>query len=515
MSYNQARLRRLNEARTNGRGAYVLYWMQAYRRLDHNHALDYALRCAGEMQKPLVVYEGLRLDYPWASRRLHRFVLEGMRDNAAAAAALGVSYWPYVETVEQPARGLLRKLANAAALVVTDDFPCFVVPGQSAALARQTRTPVFAVDANSVVPLSLLGAAVGAAAHLRPRIHKAFAEGWAHRAARKPVVPPVARGALEAPFEVWDPGRLEESFDALPLDRSVPEVPGIVGGARAAKTRLRQFLKQRLRGYAEERSSPTAPDAGHASGLSPYLHFGHIAIEEVAEAVLATTGDFDPEELRVHNRGKREGYFSDDADVNSFLDEALTWRDVGFQWHWTRRADTVSLERALPGWALASLRAHAGDKRSHLYTPEEWEAGATHDPLWNAAQRELCATGTIQNYLRMLWGKKVIEWSRTPAEAYQTLVHLNNKYALDGRDPNSYTGILWCFGLFDRPWAPERPVLGVLRYMSSDNTARKFKLGPYYEYVSRLPEVAEAREGAQSSSPSTNQDSRSRSRKMR
>jgi deoxyribodipyrimidine photo-lyase len=508
VSYNQARLRRLNDARSSSRGAYVLYWAQAYRRLDHNHALDYALRCAGEMQKPLVVYEGLRLDYPWASRRLHRFVLEGMRDNAAAAAALGLSYWPYVETKEQPAGGLLRKLADAAVLVVTDDFPCFVVPAQSAALARQTQAPVFAVDGNSVVPLSLLGAAVGAAAHLRPRIHKAFAEAWAHRAARRPVVSAAARGKVDAPFEAWDPGRLAESLDALPVDRSVPDLPGMVGGNRAAKVRLRDFLKKRLHGYAEDRSSPSAPADGHASGLSPYLHFGHIAIEEVAAAVLATTGDFDPGELRVHNRGKREGYFSDDPDVNAFLDEALTWRDVGFQWHWTRRADTASLERALPGWALASLRAHASDQRSHLYTPEEWEAGATHDPLWNAAQRELRATGTIQNYLRMLWGKKVIEWSRTPAEAYETLVHLNNKYALDGRDPNSYTGILWCFGLFDRPWAPERPVLGVLRYMSSDNTARKFKLGPYYEYVNGLTT-------AQSSSPSTNQPSRSRSRKMR
>ncbi|HEY6548088.1 MAG TPA: hypothetical protein VI589_09285, partial [Vicinamibacteria bacterium] len=149
----------------------------------------------------------------------------------------------------------------------------------------------------------------------------------------------------------------------------------------------------------------------------------------------------------------------------------------------------------LPPWARATLRAHAGDPRAYVYTLAEWEAGATHDPLWNAAQRELVATGTIQNYLRMLWGKKVLEWSRTPDEAYRTLEHLNNKYALDGRDPNSYTGILWCFGLFDRPWAPERKVLGCLRYMSSENTARKFKLGPYYEYVNGLPTIEAVRKG--------------------
>jgi deoxyribodipyrimidine photo-lyase len=168
---------------------------------------------------------------------------------------------------------------------------------------------------------------------------------------------------------------------------------------------------------------------------------------------------------------------------------------VGFQWHWSRREDARGLETALPKWALATLGAHAGDARAFVYSPEEWEAGATHDPLWNAAQRELVATGTIHNTLRMLWGKKVIEWSRTPAEAYRTLEHLNNKYALDGRDPNSYAGILWCFGLFDRPWAPERPVLGQVRYMSSENTARKFKLGSYYEYVDTLPSIESVRSG--------------------
>ncbi len=495
MGYNDARLRRLNDAKIAAGGDYVLYWMQLYRRLDHNHALDYALRCAVELGKPLVVYEGLRLDYPWASRRLHRFVLEGMRANAETAKDQGLNYWPYVETPSLPAKGLLRGLAARACLVITDDFPCFIVPGQSAALAGCVDLPVFAVDSNSLVPLSLLGPAVGAAAHLRPRIHKAFAEAWEHRAVAKPRLTVAASKRVKAPFDTWKAEDLGAFLNRLPLDASVPEVASMPGGARAAKSRLKQFLKKRLPGYAEARSSPTAPEAGHASGLSPYLHFGHISIEDVAAAALASTGEWTTGELRIHNRGKREGYFTDDADVNGFLDEALTWRDVGFNWHWGRRPDAASLERALPGWALASLRAHAGDPRAHAYSLEQWEAGATHDPLWNAAQRELVATGTIHNYLRMLWGKKVIEWSRTPEEAYETLEHLNNKYALDGRDPNSYTGILWCFGLFDRPWAPERKVLGVLRYMSSDNTARKFKLGPYYEYVNGLPSIEEVRQG--------------------
>jgi deoxyribodipyrimidine photo-lyase len=507
VSDRQARLRRLNPHRTNAAGHYVLYWAQMSRRLSHNHALDYALRCADELRKPLVVYEGLRLDYPWASRRLHRFVLEGMRDNARDAQWLGVNYWPFVETPDRPARGLVARLAERACLVVTDDFPCFIVPGQSEALAARASVPVFAVDSNGIVPLSLLQPAVYAAAHLRPRIHKAFAEAWAHRASAEPAL--AARARVDPPFEPWQADDLDAFLTSLPVDDSVAPVAGTVGGTSAGRARLKTFAAERLRGYAESRSKPAAPADGRASGLSPYLHFGHLSIEEVVAEVLATTGEWTPDELRIHHRGKREGFFTDDPDVNGFLDEALTWRDVGFQWHWTRRKDTERLETALPPWALGTLRAHASDARAFTYPLEEWEAGATHDPLWNAAQRELVATGTIHNYLRMLWGKKVIEWSRSPEDAYATLVHLNNKYALDGRDPNSYTGILWCFGLFDRPWAPERKVLGTIRYMSSENTAKKFRVQPYLDYVASLPGAP------QSSSPSTNQASRSRSRKTR
>jgi deoxyribodipyrimidine photo-lyase len=493
VSYNQARLRRLNGARLAAGAEYVLYWMQSCRRLERSHALDYALRCAAELGRPLVLYEGLRIDYPWASERLHRFVLEGMQANAARAGELGLSYWPYVESRAGEGRGLLRRLSERACLVVTDDFPCFIVPAQAEALAQKASVPVFAVDSNSVVPLSQLGPPVQAAAHLRPRIHRAFAEAWQHRAAARLHVPDAVRKHVPAPFETWSAKDVAAFVDALPLDRSVPAVPGKPGGAPAGRARLREFVKKRLRGYAEERSEPRSPAAGHASGLSPYLHFGQLSIEAVVEAVLASTGRWSKDELRLHNRGKREGFFCDDPDVNAFLDEALTWRDVGLQWHWSRRADAASLERALPAWALQTLGAHAGDRRPWLYTAAELEDGATHDPLWNAAQRELVTTGTIHNYLRMLWGKKVLEWSASPAEAYRTLEHLNNKYALDGRDPNSYTGILWCFGLFDRPWAPERPVFGRVRFMSSERTARKFDLEGYYAYVEGLPTIAEAR----------------------
>jgi deoxyribodipyrimidine photo-lyase len=487
MSYNQSRLRRANDRPIARDGDFVLYWMQAFRRLHHNHALDYACVCARELGKPLIVYEGLRFDYPWASERHHRFVLEGMLDNRADAAKLGVPYWPFVAVPGAEGRGLLRSLAGRACLVVTDDWPSFVVPAQIEALARKSERAVFAVDSSCVVPLSLLGAPVSAAAHLRPRIHRAFAAGFENRSRAEPAVPAAPASPIEPPFPVWD-GDVDATLAKLPIDRSVKAVPGVRGGRAAARERLGRFLAERLPRYADARSKPASPDDGAASGLSPYLHHGHLSMEEVVEAVLVNA--YGTTDVTLGAPGKREAFYGPDPGVNAFLDEAITWRDVGHHWHWHRRQDTESLDRALPAWAKATLAAHAKDARKHLYSAEQWEAAATHDALWNAAQIELIHTGTIHNYLRMLWGKKVIEWSRSPDEAYRTLVHLNNKYALDGRDPNSYTGILWCFGLFDRPWAPEREVLGTVRYMSSDNTAKKFKLDGYLRHVAGLRAAA-------------------------
>ncbi|HVK11423.1 MAG TPA: deoxyribodipyrimidine photolyase [Gemmataceae bacterium] len=511
-TFNTPRARPVNDRPPARDRAYVLYWMQAYRRLDRNHALDYAVAAAKAWAKPLVVYEGLRLDYPWASGRHHAFMLEGMAANAKAAKMLGVNYWPFVETPDRPARGLLRKLAANACLVVTDDYPAFIVPGQTAALADRVDVPVTAVDGNSLVPLAHLGPAVSAAAHLRPRIHKAFADAWAHRAAAEPDLPQPLRTKIDPPFEPWDPSVKVDAFiGGLPIDQSVGRVPGVTGGCVAGRKVLATFLADKLPRYGEGRNAPDDPDATAQSRLSPYLRHGHVSIQEVAEGVLGD--DWEPGMLNPAQRGKREGYFHPDANVNSFLDEALTWRDVGYHWHYRRNealgaraaewkaVDGVKvpayfdLASTLPEWAKATLTKHAKDSREFTYSLGEWEAATTHDELWNAAQKELVATGRIHNYLRMLWGKKVLEWSRTPEEAYLVLEHLNNKYAIDGRDPNSYTGVLWTFGLFDRPWAPERPVFGTVRFMSSGNTAKKFKLDGYYEYVERVTNPGRPRAG--------------------
>ena len=523
-----ARVRYTNDRSFNAEGGYVLYWAQMFRRLHSNHALDHALELAAEYGKPLVVYEALKMNYPWAAARHHAFILQGMRDNAAAAKRLGLAYWPFVETPADSGHGLVKKLTQDAVCVVTDDYPAFIVPAHNRALAEKCAVPVVLVDGNSVVPLSRLGAPVGAAAHLRPRIHKLFAEEWARRAKSEPEVPKVAKSKLEPPFKAWDATQDVLTFVAgLPVDQSVCPVAGVEGGAVAGTEALDEFVSHRLRRYADGRNEPNAPDAVAASRLSAYLHYGHLGIEQVTSAVLVE--EWTPKQINPKTRNK-DDFFCRDENVNSYLDEAITWRDVGYHWHYCRNAECEvwnaelknvswdlasdppsairhppsqvplfnfetmdfspggerTLEVVLPDWAKATLNKHATDRREHLYTLEEFETAQTHDELWNAAQTELVVTGRIHNYLRMLWAKKVLEWSESPAEAYKVLEHLNNKYALDGRDPNSYTGIHWCFGLFDRPWPPERPVFGSVRFMSSENTARKFDLDGYYKYVRKI-----------------------------
>ncbi|MCX7663957.1 MAG: deoxyribodipyrimidine photolyase [Gemmataceae bacterium] len=503
-TFNDARIRKLNENPRNLKGDYVLYWMQISRRFDRNHSLDFALHLAKQLNKPLAIYEGLRIDYPWSCARHHQFFLEGMRDNYRKAKEIGINYWPYVETPERPARGLVRQLAQKACIVVTDDYPTFVVPSQIAALQKQIEVAFFAVDSNCFVPLNLLGAAVSAAAHLRPRIHKLFAEAWQHRAASEPDFSPAVRTRLEPPFPLWNAEQsIPQFLTTLKLAYDVPAPKGVEGGSNAGRDILNEFIETKLNRYAEERNHPAHPRKVAASRLSPYLRHGHISIQEVIERALNSQGEWTPDKLNLNQRGKREGFFVKNANVNSFLDEAIVWRDVGYHYHYRRNEQHgpcrvefhevdgekipsyYDLQSTLPAWAYKSLQDHTADEREYTYTLQELENAQTHDPLWNAAQKELVVTGRIHNYLRMLWGKKVLEWTDHPLKAYRILEHLNNKYAIDGRDPNSYTGILWCFGLFDRPWF-ERKIFGVIRYMSSDSTAKKYDLDDYYKYIQSI-----------------------------
>jgi len=251
------------------------------------------------------------------------------------------------------------------------------------------------------------------------------------------------------------------------------KVAPLRGGARAAEQALSLFLARKLSLYPEERNHP---DSDAASGLSPYLHFGHVSVHEVFARVMEKAR-WTPKKLSSTVNGLREGWWGAPAEVEAFLDELVTWRELGYNLC-ARRRDYDRYE-SLPDWAQATLEKHGKDPRPHRYSLAELDAAKTHDPIWNAAQRQLVAEGRMHNYLRMLWGKKVLEWSATPREAIEVLIELNNRYALDGRNPNSYSGIFWVFGRYDRAWGPEREIFGTVRYMSSDSTRKKLHLTEY------------------------------------
>lgn len=471
----EVRVRAANDRPLRRDGEFVLYWMIAARRRRANFALQRAVELARQCGRPLLVLEALRCGYRWASDRLHAFVLQGMADNVADFAAAGVSYVPYVEPRPGAGKGLLAAVAARACVVVTDEFPCGFLPRMVAAAAAALPVRVEAVDGNGLLPVRVGDRVFARAFDFRRFLQKTLP---AHLSVF-PIGDPLrdlAPGAAELPAAIakrWPPASpallaaAPAALAALPIDHEV----GVVerrGGAVAAGACLRTFLAERLARY-DERSHP---DADCASELSPYLHFGHLGVHQVF-AGLAKREQWSPRQLRATAAGQRGWYGMSDA-AEGFLDELVTWRELGS--NFCAQRDDYGDYASLPEWAKATLAAHAGDARPHLYSLDELAAGRTHDALWNAAQHQLRSSGAMQNYLRMLWGKKVLEWSPTPAEAFARLIELNNRFALDGRDPNSYTGISWVFGRYDRPWAPERDIYGVIRYMSSDNTRRKLQL---------------------------------------
>jgi deoxyribodipyrimidine photo-lyase len=492
------RINSLQNEKINPDGRFVLYWMIAQRRHNWNFALQRAVEWAGELGKPLVVLEALRLDYPWASRRFHRFVLEGMAANRAAFDSRGVRYFPYLERKRGMGKGLLKRLGGEACVVVTDDYPCFFLPRMVAAAARKLPARLEKVDSNGLLPLATTDRVFSTAfsfrrylqANLPPHLDDFPAPDplRSHRSGHLPALPRAITGRWKplSGTELADPDGL---LARLEFPRDVPPVPGTAGGTTQGRQRLRRFLKAGLGGYDLTRNHQ---ETDRSSGLSPYLHFGYLSPHEIFDSIIRREG-WSPDRRSSRNDGRRQGWWGMSSAAESFLDQLVTWRELGF--HFSARRKDYHRFESLPGWALETLADHSRDRRYHLYRPRQLEQARTHDPLWNAAQRQLLRDGIIHNYLRMLWGKKVLEWSPNPRRALRTLIDLNNRYALDGRDPNSYSGIFWILGRFDRPWGPERPVFGKVRYMSSENTLRKLRLGDYLEQFGPRKPVAGRSEG--------------------
>jgi deoxyribodipyrimidine photo-lyase len=430
------------------------------RRVDSNHALLEAARIANEHGLPVLFYEGLTCTYPYANDRIHTFMLEAVPETARRLKSRGIGYVFYLRRKKSDPNDVLYRLSERAAAVVTDDYPTFIARRHNALVPAKIGVAYLAVDSSCIVPMSTFTKREYAAYTIRPKIHRALPD---HLHPAEPVK--VKRKWMgEVPsFHVEVIARsIPELVASCEIDHSVKPAIGILGGRIEAEHRLRVFLEEKLRRYARDRNEPSR----HAtSELSPYLHFGQISSLEIALAA-------------------REYAAEHKLIADEFLEELIVRRELAF--NFARHADNYETLDVLPSWAHETLKAHANDPRDPCYSREQLERAETYDALWNATQKELLLRGRIHGYYRMYWGKKIIEWSATREEALSTMIYLHDRYALDGRDPNTYTNILWCFGLHDRPWF-DRPIFGQVRYMSLEGMKRKTDS---QAYIREIEEVA-------------------------
>ena len=487
------RIRVVNDKEVFSEGEYILYWMIATRRLNYNASLEYAAKVAEEYGKPLLVIEEISTSHKFANDRITSFVIQGMVENINAFREQNIRFIPWVETPLSGPMGLLKTLAKRACLVVTDDFPTYYPLSATKAAGKSLDRKVIAVDSNGVFPMSWTSSAFSTAHSFRRFIHANFSrcrETWPKKVPLNPnydysISDEMYQSIIEdcsvkiPPYEwLWrcsEGGSTgKKALSTIDIDHDVQPVRQARGGVNTASKKLAVFLKNRLHRYNVDRNNIEKPSV---SGLSPWLHFGHISSIEIVSRILDSE-KWTPENITTSRKGSREGWWGLPAGVESFLDQIITWRELGFNnaYHNTDHNKYSSI----PEWAKLTLSEHSDDERM-LYTFEQIENAETHDEVWNAAQQELLQTGIIHNYLRMLWGKRILEWAQTPEQAVEWMIQLNDKYALDGRDPNSYTGIFWVLGRHDRAWGPERAIFGKIRYMSSENTKKKLKLKPYLQ----------------------------------
>jgi len=425
------------------RGSFVLYWMQASQREQCNHALEYAIRQSNELSVPPLVLFCLDDTYPEANLRHFGFMLEGLRETVARLESRGIAT---LVLKGSPARTVAR-IGARASLVVTDRGYLRHQVRWRAELAERLACPMVQVETDAIVPVeSASPKAEYAAATLRPKLGRILLRYLVPLEQHEPVAP-----RLQPDEESIALDDIDAVLASLQLDRSVGRVSTFRGGWSEAERRLALFLDEKLERYHELRSNPAVQ---YSSQLSPYLHFGQVSPLHIA--------------LQARERGG--------PGADAFLEELIVRRELSLNFvRYNAAYDSLD---CLPGWARGTLTAHEHDTRPYLYDQATLERAETHDPYWNAAQREMLTTGSMHNYMRMYWGKKLLEWSPSPAEAFARALYLNNRWQLDGRDPSSYAGVAWCFGMHDRPWA-ERPVFGKVRYMNAAGLERKFPMREY------------------------------------
>ncbi|MCR4417122.1 MAG: deoxyribodipyrimidine photo-lyase [Ignavibacteria bacterium] len=450
----EARIKKLNSKSINSSGKYVAYVMEASQRADYNHALEFAIMLSNEYKKPLVVIYNLTDKYKFSNLRYYTFMIEGLIKLRKIFEERRIKFFirksDYVN-------GSIEISKDAAALV-TDRNYLKLQRNWREKVANLIDIPLYEIESDVIVPIELVSQKKEPyAATIRPKILKLLNQ----------FLEPVSYKDLKfkSDFIELDSLNFEtpnEFISNLQIDKSVKPVSEYYeGGYDNALKFLQIFIEKKLSRYKELRSDPTQD---FQSELSPYIHFGQISTLQIILEIL-------------------KHYDIKDENVQTFINEAVIWRELARNFCFYNQM--YNQYEGIPDWAKQTLVEHLKDKREFIYSLKELELAKTHDPYWNAAQIQLLKTGKMHNYMRMYWAKRLIEWTKHPKDAFDYACYLNDKYELDGRDPNGYAGISWCFGTHDRPWF-ERQIFGKVRYMNDKGLERKFDVKKYVEKFSNL-----------------------------
>lgn len=447
---------------------FILYWMETAARTDDNPALNTAIHAAHKTGKALLVYHPVYCDDPYINMRKKRFGIEGMRDLKQDFDRLGIAYLPQLWRGRADAEKAENKLLERCALVLFELMPTRPWRDRRSKRAEGGDQAAWGIDASCLVPMTLTDKVYDRAYKFRDATKK-LREERLDRDFTRPDYHGEKAQYLDLELPDFTNAQIASLIARTEPDPGLGPVPHTRGGMNAARARWTDFRDNRLKDYADARNDAAQPQ--QVSRMSPYLHFGHISAFQLAREARAAGG----------------------KGAEKFLDELLIWREMS--WHYCYHVENHDQYESLPAWARETLEAHESDPRPVLYSWETLARAKTHSELWNAAQISLIRHGELHNNLRMGWGKEVLNWTPTARRALEIIIDLNHRFALDGNDPNSYTGLFWCLGGFDRPFEPEKAVFGTVRPRSLDQHARRMDVESYKEQVttppfSRVPKVA-------------------------
>ncbi len=448
------RIKKLNDKPINTHGKFIVYSMEASQRVMFNHAIEFAISLANEYKKPLITIFNLTDKYKHSNQRYYKFMIDGLIELKKYFDQRGIKF---IINKSDYVSGSIGFSKNAAALVNDRNY-LKLQRSWREKVAGFVDVAVFQVESDVLIPIETVSNKQEPYAFtIRKKIMNLFNQFF------QPFDHQELKIKLnEADFENLESASADDYIQILNIDKTAKPVDKYFkGGYSEAKKLLNQFIEHKLPHYKEFRSDPTKD---FQSELSPYLHFGQISIHEILNEIL-------------------KNYEFNDENVQSFINEAIVWRELARNFCFYN--PNYNQYEGIPEWAKKSLEEHLNDKREAIYSLEELEFARTHDPYWNAAQIQLLQTGKMHNYMRMYWTKKLIEWTQHPKDAFNFACYLNDKYELDGRDPNGYAGISWCFGTHDRPWS-ERPIFGKIRYMNDKGLERKFDMKIYLDKYSKL-----------------------------